>query len=333
MAMVIFAIVAMGNVVWLTFRATTIGSSSSSEPSLWWYERAPPPPPFQIHRPPRNHRNITAAICHPTLHDEPDLERVLHFCFYYKKLGFDHLFLWYLPHIANLPLFHELSALPYVTMTMFNQTEQDPVYFGQGTVEKECMSVLARNYTWTLVIDADEYLWFAEKMDVKEFLEKHVNYTYLSFGKWMYTPRFKVAPKAEPLFGGLNYYAFTGQSYCYTGGADVCPTWTGRCKVMARPNVYDSIGVHGDPNDGKHGAMQFHTATAHLKEWATLLAYPLQNSTVRASEAFLASEETAPDLRMHWLPVAYKNNPNGTVTIHYDDQLQDWFQFVDNLED
>jgi hypothetical protein len=148
--------------------------------------------------------------------------------------------------LAALPLFHELSALPYVTMTLLDTSSaaQDAVYFGQGTVEKQCMSQLARNYTWTLAIDADEYLWFDQYMDVKEFLEQHVNYTYLSFGKWMYTPRYKVAPAAQQqqqhdteqaLFGGLNYHAFTGKSYCYTGGADVCPTWTGRCKVMARP--------------------------------------------------------------------------------------------------
>jgi hypothetical protein len=328
-AVVISAVAAVGNVVVLTFRATT----TIGEPIITYQRK---PPSTKRTRPLRNHRNITAAICHPTLHDEPDLERVLHFCSYYKKLGFDHLFLWYLPHIAVQPMFNELAALPYVTLTLFDPTGQDAVYFGQGTVEKQCMSELARNYTWTLVIDADEYLWFAEQMDVKEFLERHVNYTYLSFGKWMYTPRYKVAPNEEPLFGGLNYYAFTGRSYCYTGGSDECPTWTGRCKVMARPNLYDDIGVHGDPA-GKHGAKHFHTATAHLKEWATLLTYPWQNnnnnSTVRAREAFLASEATAPDLRMHWLPVAYKNNPNGTVTIHYDDQLQDWFQFVDNLEE
>jgi Glycosyltransferase family 92 len=274
--------------------------------------------------------SISAAVCHPTLHGEPDLERVLHFVTYHKKLGFDHIFLWYLPHIRERPFFDQLQALPHVTLTKFEPRES--VYFGQGLVEHDCMSDLARSYTWVLLVDADEYLWFSEKMNVKEFLGIHSNYTYLSFGKWMYTLRYKIAPDEKPLFGGLNYCAFTGKSYCFSRpGSDVCPTWEGRSKVMARPNLHQYIGVHGNPSD-KNGSTHFHTAIAHLKEWPSLLTYPMENSTVRAKEPFLASAGNSSDLVMHWLPVAYANNPDGTVTMHYDEQLQDWFHYVSSLE-
>jgi Glycosyltransferase family 92 len=286
----------------------------------------------KIDRRPRNHHGgiITAAVCHPTLHGEPDLERVLHFVAYYKKLGFDHIFLWYMPHIQKRPFFDQLRALSHVTLTKFDP--RDSVYFGQGLVEHDCLSGLARSYTWVLVADADEYLWFSEKMNVKEFLGIFTNFTYLSFGKWMYTVRYKTAQGEEALFGGLNYYAFTGKSYCFSRpGSDVCPTWEGRCKVMARPNLYQYVNVHGDPS-GKNGSTHFHTAIAHLKEWPSLLSYPMQNSTVRAKEPFLVSGANASDLRMHWLPVAYANNSDGTVTIHYDEELQEWFQFVSSLE-
>jgi hypothetical protein len=100
--------------------------------------------------------NITAAVCHPTLHGRPDLQRVIHWATYYRAIGFDHLFLWHNPDVQELPHFDELAALPFVTLDVANDTVES--YYGQHRVERECFTFLARNYTWALAVDADEYL-------------------------------------------------------------------------------------------------------------------------------------------------------------------------------
>jgi hypothetical protein len=43
-----------------------------------------------------------------------------------------------------------------------------------------------------MMADADEFSWFSEKVGLKEFLRKHSELSYLSFGKWMYSMRHSV---------------------------------------------------------------------------------------------------------------------------------------------
>jgi Glycosyl transferase family 2 len=276
-------------------------------------------------------KNITAAVCHPTLHGRPDLRRVVHWAMYYKALGFDHVFLWHNPDVEGQPHFDELQALPFVTLGVANETADS--YYGQHRVEGECFTISARNYTWAFAIDADEYLWLARHHDVKEFLAANDDCKYLSFGKWMYTPRYSDdRQQQESLFGGVNRLAFTPRSCCRKPpGAPRCPTWKGRSKVMARPQYHKTVGgIHGEP--GKHAdSLHFHTRDAHLKEWPGLLAYPLNRTTARPSASFVVDpgdEAEIRDLNVHWLFEAHKLNANGTVTMHYDRKLNEWFEAI-----
>jgi hypothetical protein len=61
--------------------------------------------------------NITAAICYKTLFGDVQLHHVMTWAAYHYLLGFDRVFLWYLPDtIPTYAHFDELSALPYVTL-------------------------------------------------------------------------------------------------------------------------------------------------------------------------------------------------------------------------
>jgi Glycosyl transferase family 2 len=277
-------------------------------------------------------KNITAAVCHPTLHGRPDLRKVVHWASYYKALGFDHVFLWHNPNVEGQPHFDELKALPFVTLGVANDTAES--YYGQQRVEGECFTVSARNYTWAFAIDADEFLWLAGYRDVKDFLAANDAYKYLSFGKWMYTLRYSDGRRQhqESLFGGVNRLAFTPRSCCRRPpGSPRCPTWKGRSKVMARPAYHETVGgIHGDPSQHAD-SLHFHTRDAHLKEWPGLLAYPLNRTTARPSASFVVDpddEDEIRDLNLHWLFRAHKLNANGTVTLHHDPILHAWFEAI-----
>jgi hypothetical protein len=293
---------------------------------------------------------ITAAVCHPTLHSSPggrppDLGQVVHWARYYRLLGFDHLFLWHQPEVASLQPeeFEGLRSLPYVTLTEANVTSESAgPYYGQGRAESECPGILARNYTWALVIDADEYLWLAGEPDVKDFLARHDPYRYLSFGKRMYTLRYRHAGggggrRNESLFGGLNHHAFTAGSYCYSNpNADTCPTWTGRAKVMVRPADHPGgVRVHGDPFQ-HDGLLHLSPAMAHLKEWPGLLVYPRWNLTPdRPSNTSFSipANNAAPEtqeLGLYWVAESHRRDPGdpGAIRIEHDPGLRGWFELV-----
>jgi hypothetical protein len=65
--------------------------------------------------------NITAALCHKTLFGDIDLWMVLDWVAYNRLLGFDRIFMSYVPSVMNLEGFEELNSLPYVTL--FENTE------------------------------------------------------------------------------------------------------------------------------------------------------------------------------------------------------------------
>lgn len=189
--------------------------------------------------------DVTVALCHPTLHGQYlDLKLIVQFIKYYRHLGFDHLFFWYESYIRENPLFDFINKLPYVTFTELEQTKNiskdDKKYHHQRNVQKACLGEFAQNFDWALVVDADEYLWFSENMDIKEFLSQNDNLTYISFGKWMYTTRHQDATANDTqLLFGLRAYPYTPKAYCrYSSRREIrhgCPTWQGRCKVMVRP--------------------------------------------------------------------------------------------------
>jgi Glycosyltransferase family 92 len=166
--------------------------------------------------------------------------------------------------VDQLPRFKELVALPYVTMTRYTipaHAGRDKKYYryhGQGYVEHACMSEsrFAANYSWALPIDVDEYLWFNKQQSIQDFLTDYEaqNYTYISLGKYHYSTLHvynnsdnrKNNNDANIDSGfGLEKWPFTPGPYCFgRGGLSSCPTWMGRCKVLAKPSKFQSVNVH-----------------------------------------------------------------------------------------
>ncbi|KAL7559556.1 hypothetical protein ACA910_009957 [Epithemia clementina (nom. ined.)] len=159
-------------------------------------------------------KRLRMAVCHPTIHGNlSSLEQFLIFVSYYRLLGFDHVFLWYLPHIAHVPGFDPLASLPYVTLTEYHHSDYD-YYHGQYVAMQECLNntQFARLYDWALMVDADEFLWLNNTSNrnnnnsssnsssnnqtsrniIKTWMVDngyHPLYHYLSFGKYMYTTK------------------------------------------------------------------------------------------------------------------------------------------------
>jgi len=279
---------------------------------------------------------ITAAVCHRTLFGDNNvhLDPLFAFVSYYRLLGFDHIFFWYRPNIANLPHFVELRNLPYVTMTEYTG---GGVEHGQAIVEEQCMSnaSFAASYDWTLVIDADEYLWFHTSMSIKDFLAiYHSNYTFLSFGKWMYTMQHAVKDDVQDSGFGLDSLAFTAKSHCmrYTNQQHIprkytwCPSYLGRSKVLAKPAHHKKVNIHGKGfRMDWAGLMHFDTSVAHLKEWRNILGKGSRKINYRLPLAFNVSSGREIDL-IHAMQA--HELVDGKLTMHFDYNLHNWMRFV-----
>ena len=273
---------------------------------------------------------ISAAICHPTLFGKNiHLARLFAFCSYYRLLGFDHVFFWHTPEIRTLAYFDELQSLPYVTLTEYIP-KQDEKYYGQRQVMEMCLNdpQYAASYDWALSIDADEYLWFRDKMSVKTFVRQRPQYNYFSFGKWSYTQMHAVLVNNDSGFD-LDHWAFTGGSFCNREyGNTKCPTYKGRCKILVKPSVYPypSFQLHGLVENLKaKDAIQLDTSEAHLKEWRAVLVWN-HTPTIREATDFSVSSNDQVGIHKN-LMIAHKL-VNGKVVFHYDHDLQEWFRFV-----
>jgi Glycosyl transferase family 2 len=204
--------------------------------------------------------NLKVAVCHPTMFGDIVLDTHFAWVSYYRLLGFDHIFLWYEGNISKLPRFDELAALPYVTLTLRNNSGSKEVYHGQSRVEKECFAMANHSrFDWALAIDVDEYIWFQKPQSIQNFLAHYESqgYTYISLGKHHYSTRHvyngtmtttarqqEEAAPADAGFG-LEQYPYTPGPYCYGNrGNSKCPTWTGRCKVLAKPSKFPSVDIH-----------------------------------------------------------------------------------------
>lgn len=274
---------------------------------------------------------ISAAICHPTLFGtDIQLARLFAFCSYYRLLGFDHIFFWHTPEIRTLEHFHELQSLPYVTLTEYTPKEGEK-YYGQRQVMEMCLNdaQFAASYDWALSIDADEYLWFRDKISVKDFIVmQHPQYNYFSFSKWSYTQMHAVVIEKDSGFD-LDHWAFTGGSFCNREyGNTLCPTYKGRCKILAKPSVYPypSFQLHGLVENLKaKDAIQLDTSEAHLKEWRAVLVWNHTPTTREATDFSVSSND---QVGIHKnLMIAHKV-VNGKVIFRYDHDLQEWFRFV-----
>jgi hypothetical protein len=281
---------------------------------------------------PAKYSDITTAICHRTLYGNLNIEKVFSFVSYYRLLGFDHIFFWHRPAIAQRPRFNELKALPYVTLTQYAGGGSN---HGQLSVERQCLSraKFAANFSWAFPIDLDEYLWYRWSEPVYKFVvHRLTNFHYVSIGKFMYTQRHAVALERNDSGFGLDPYAFTAGSYCYNHGPNDpkehdCPTWRGRAKILVQPSLHKSVLIHGNGNLHRQpGGTHLLPMDAHLKEWPKYLASSV-NTTVRPDRIpFYVSRTDEVDT--HWTMESHNKTEDGLVPFWYDDQLHDWFRFV-----
>jgi hypothetical protein len=280
---------------------------------------------------PAEYSEISTAICHRTLHGNLNMDKVFSFVSYYRLLGFDHIFFWYRPGIAELPRFDELQALPYVTLTEY--TGQG-VHHGQTVVESKCLTrpEFAANYTWAFPIDLDEYLWYTWREPIYNYIVNRLaNLSYVSIGKYMYTQRHAVTLERNDSGFGLDRFAFTAGSYCYGfAGMYACPGWRGRAKVLVKPSVHKCVNIHGcNDSQSKPGGTHLLSPDIHLKEWPTYLTYSSSNfnTTVRPDRIpFYVSR--ADEVDTHFTMEGHAKTEGGLVPLWYDESLQDWFRFV-----
>jgi hypothetical protein len=158
--------------------------------------------------------DIKAAVCLKTLHGEGRrnlMMFVLSWIAYNRLLGFDQILIWYTDF--KPPGFAMLEALPYVRLikNIRNPKVKPGDYEiardnagGQEGDIAECQRMTRNEFDWVFVADWDEYLWFSEKIRLKEFLNQHRKDRYLSFGKWIYSYKDVVDVDEQPLFGLEN---------------------------------------------------------------------------------------------------------------------------------
>lgn len=153
-----------------------------------------------------------AAVCLKTLHGTGKrnlMNFVLTWVAYNRLMGFDEILVWYAKDFRP-PGFELLEALPYVRLIENTRNPQikpgeyeirrDVGNGGQEGDIEECRNLTYKSFDWVFVADWDEYLWFKEKIRLKEFLKRHVNDSYISFGKWTYSYKDTVATEKN-LFG------------------------------------------------------------------------------------------------------------------------------------
>lgn len=283
--------------------------------------------------------DFSAAVCHPTIHGNvTSMDRFFGFVSYYRLLGFDHVFMWYLKEsISTTPEvwhdFNRLANLSYVTMTEFENDDNNTKYYGQREVQTACLSEphFAGSYDWALVVDADEFLWFHQNMTVKDFLSRQ-NYTYYSFGKWQYSRQSAVAlPETEDAGFGLDRYAFTPGFYCYLErGNQYCPDWRGRCKFLTKPSLYPISAPHGDSEVLLHPkSVHFSHRKAHIKEWPGYISVGARTETstiVRDRSPWVAKSND--EVGVHDLERSFRQLRNGAYPIVYDTKLAYWTRYV-----
>jgi hypothetical protein len=297
--------------------------------------------------------NLTVALCHKSLFGDIDLRMVLDWVAYHRLLGFDRIFMSYIPGLEDKDGFRELASLPYVTL--FENTAGEiiiangvrPGYQRLGgsvrqmDLEARCLDQDAKDFDWVLLSDADEYLWFAKPMGVKDFLEEYEakGYDYISFGKSMYTMKHRIENLEDDNKEGLlleqQRSGFTLRAYPFTAGA-FCTMWkkrglicarkNGRAKVMVKPSVHHgSVEVHGThvPTKRKE-SIHIYANQAHLKEWNAATVQEIE-ATTRPAKNFDA--HTAEEIDIYGFKL-YPKNENGSITMEYDDKLREWFDYV-----
>jgi hypothetical protein len=304
--------------------------------------------------------NITAALCHKALFGDINLWMVLDWVAYHRLLGFDHVFMSYIPEVKKLDGFAELASLPYVTLFEYKEGTvtviNDKGYQRLGTSSKQlntsdlpsecttgevptaqlllearCIDQDAHSFDWVMLSDADEYLWFNENIGVKEFLHsRNQKYDYISFGKWMYTMKHRV--NATNTGFNLENFPFTAGIFCTMRTKrgkplKLCARKNGRAKIMLKPSAHHGhVCVHGTHIPRmRNESIQISANVAHLMEWNSATINSKIEPMMREKESFPIHTPEEADL--HGFAV-YPKNDDSSVTLLFDDKLHDWLDFV-----
>lgn len=126
---------------------------------------------------------------------------------------------------------------------------------------------------------------------------------------------------------GLDQYGFTGGPYCRGSynGTTYCPTFKGRCKILAKPSIYPfpSFRLHGTKDNlNVSDAIHLDTTEAHFKEWRTLLL-SWNNTSLTTSDV---QDDT--EVKVYYILMDSHKVVNGKVTFRFDQDLNEWLRLV-----
>jgi hypothetical protein len=98
---------------------------------------------------------------------------------------------------------------------------------------------------------------------------------------------------------------------------------------MVRPKYFTQISTHGthDPVLNENGtSLHFHTDIAHMKEWPSL--FSLRNASLHKDRKDFnaADKDEVPDLHNGFN--GHVLNKDGSLTMHYDNGLHSWLDFL-----
>ena len=114
-------------------------------------------------------------------------------------------------------------------------------------------------------------------------------------------------------------------------GSPVCPGFSGRAKVMVRPQRHSHVEVHGKYRDATHmppKTRHFPTSDAHLKEWQGLYTKSGNRFSKRVRSPNDFTFVYRPGLQIHQLRSSHAPNANGTFNMYHDDALHDWMESI-----
>lgn len=308
---------------------------------------------------------MKVAMCHKTLFGETiDLTKVMKYAAYYRFLGVDQVYIWYLPMHVNETVagFSELNSLPYVKLipnhdaALFWYAAKKYLHLrgsdgrrdgpgGQQALEMDCMRMAsAQNFTWVLNNDADEYFWYKDPSigSVKDFLEPYTqDYYYLSFSKKMHSLEFRSKQSVPATGFGLDGYGFTHKgfyckengSYGTERGSSYCPSWLGSSKTFVKPDIYrqkhKKLDTHGPLTksqvERKPDAKIFDAKDARFFEFPYIFS---PHNVTLMSQNETAMVQSGKQVGFSLFKSAYLLESDGSMEIHYESTPDEWFQFV-----
>ncbi|KAL3911888.1 MAG: hypothetical protein SGARI_001424 [Bacillariaceae sp.] len=96
---------------------------------------------------------------------------------------------------------------------------------------------------------------------------------------------------------------------------------------MLNPYKYRLANVHGtiENPEPTEGQIHFDTSEAHIKHWPFIFK-EIEHVTMPRRDLTVAAKDIK-KLTVHNAGVAYAYSQDGSLTLQYDSNLTDWFQF------